>query len=169
MSHSRHTPDDPINDLETIPPHLDVSESTMMNPDVDIASLPTIYPSSSSHDLSLNTANATAYTLGLTDELQVAVELESLSLIQDQAPPRDLSGPLLLCQDRERLILIAYQDDKPRQNPWAFTPAHLKEVSSEGHTLKLSLQGKRQMIARLGSSEEAQALADHLELWRHSH
>ena len=92
-----------------------------------------------------------------------------MSLIQDHKQARDLSGPLLLCQDHERLILIAYEDDKPRQNPWAFTPAQLIGVQSEGDTLELSLEGNRQMIARLDSVELAQNLVDHLEVWRHSH
>ena len=90
-------------------------------------------------------------------------------MIQDITQTRELSGPLLLCQDTERLILIAYQGDTPRQNPWAFTPADLIQILARGHQLELILQGGRNMIASLGNPELVQSLAHHLEAWCRSH
>ena len=149
-------------------PHSSQARATL-NSIEDIADLPTIYPTELADERSLTSAKATAYKLGLTGMLHVALELQSLSLIQDQRPTRELSGPLLLCQDSERLILIAYRDDQPRQNPWAFPPTHLTQIINRGDQLELSLQGGRQMIAHLDNIELNQALMYHLETWRQSH
>ena len=131
------------------------------------STLPTVH--STNVDSALTTACSIAHRLGLTGELHVALELQSLNLIQDAKQTREISGPLLLCQDIERLILIAYQGDQPRQNPWAFTPADLNQIVARGHLLELILKGERQMVARLEDPELVQLLVHHLEAWCRSH
>jgi hypothetical protein len=118
-------------------------------------------------EISLNSALSTATRLGLSETLEVALDVERVQLKQGGSS-RELIGPLLICQDAHRLILIAYQGDQPRQNPWAFTPTHLVAVHHRSHGVELTLQGERTIFAELSAGREAlaRALSTHLESWR---
>lgn len=155
-----------------VSPPNSVSSSPPLPPPLP-SSLPMPSQSSSSPVPSFTSALDVATRLGLPPSLKIALEVRRVQLIQGgSSASRELSGPLLLCQDESRLILIAYEGDQPRQKPWAFTPQHLLSSSVKSEMLELTLQGERQILIELmlkrdeGRSSLLNALSSQLESWR---
>lgn len=106
-----------------------------------------------------------ARSLGLQDDLKIAIELQRVTLAQPDQVERALSGPILLCQTAERLILLAHDGAQLRQKPWAFTPPNLLEVRPSAGGLSLRLQGGRQINIQVDPSL-IEPLKAQLERWR---
>ena len=114
----------------------------------------------------LNDGEAQAKSLGLGEEFQVAVELEALTLLQDNARPKRLFGPLLLAISGSRLILAAYEGEELRQRPWAFNKGQIMSIQGEQSKLQLFMEEGRNISFEVGSATQAEQLVISINHWR---
>lgn len=109
-----------------------------------------------------------AVALGLGDQFTMTAHLNSLVLEQENKPPREVKGPLLMCLDREKLIIATYEETTLKQRPWAFTSSQVKRIKQRVSGVTIDLEEGRSLFLNVGSQSVVLQLTQALNEWFHS-